>query len=147
MSALSTPADARRWLLLATLVITGAVLVFFLVAPSVGYPLEFSQSLRLLEIVLPVFLGYLGASALFLFKAGDSQDSPFGARAATLVGPLVKGPVVVFALAMVALIGAFGFANTVGGASGMSVDNLAAALSLLLGLLTVTTNVVVSYLF
>ena len=62
---------------------------------------------------------------------------------------MVKGPIVVYVVAVIAALAAFGYANraTASVGSGMSVDNLTTALSLTLGLLAATTSVIVSYLF
>lgn len=133
---------------MATLGFTTAVLVFFLLAPALGYPLEYSQSLRILEIILPVFLGYLGSGALYVFR----QDSPddviaFRSDSADLVGLLIKGPIIVFCLGLIALITAFGLFNSRAQGGGMSIDQLSGGMSAILGLLTVTTNVAIAYLF
>ena len=57
--------------------------------------------------------------------------------------------VIVYCLAVLAAIAAFGYSNRVGApiGSGMSVDNLATSLSISLGLLAATTSVIISYLF
>jgi hypothetical protein len=65
-----TTDEARRWIVLASLTITGAVFVFFLLAPVSGYPLEIAQAQGIFQIVLPVFLGYLGSATHFVFKRG-----------------------------------------------------------------------------
>ena len=61
----------REWLVLSSLLLTGTGLVFFVffsLAPALGFPLEYRQSLRVLEIIFPVFAGYLGSTTLFVFK-------------------------------------------------------------------------------
>ena len=145
-----TPNAARRWLVSASLSISTCMLVFFVLAPVVGYPLEFAQSLRVAEIVLPVFLGYLGTASLYVFRATfPSDEVAFRPAVADLIGLLVKGPVVVFTIAATTLIAAFGISNgrNAAAGSGISIDQFAAGMSASLGLLTVTTNVAVSYLF
>lgn len=144
------PTTARLWLVAASLLMSGSLIVFFLLAPAIGYPLEFAQSLRILEIVLPVFLGYLGAAALYAFRESPADDHiEFRPAAAPLVMLLVKGPVITFAIAFVALLFAFGMTNRQSAppGSGINVDQLAAGMTAILGLLTVTTNVAVAYLF
>lgn len=144
------PTTARLWLVAASLLTSASLIVFFLLAPAVGYPLEFSQSLRILEIVLPVFLGYLGAAALYVFRASSADDDVvFRPAALPLVTVLVKGPVLIFAIAAVALLVAFGITNRQNAppGSGIGIDQLAAGMTAILGLLTVTTNVAVAYLF
>ena len=65
--------EARRWIIVASLVIAGAAFSFFVIAPVLGYPLRFSQAMSILQIVFPVFLGYLACFAvpLFIQNAGD----------------------------------------------------------------------------
>src|SRR5262249_9229487 len=53
---------ARTWLVNVSLVVTGAFVIFMTLGPAIGYPLEFQQALRLTEVVIPVFLGYLGSA-------------------------------------------------------------------------------------
>jgi hypothetical protein len=147
MSVVLAPAEARRWLVFATMILTGGLLTFFLVCPAIGYPLEFSQSTRILEIVLPVFLGYLGTASLFFFRSQAASELKVSPAAENLLGPLVKGPIIVFVFATIALLAAFGVSNLAEGGSGMSVDALAAGITAILGLLAVTTNVIIAYLF
>jgi hypothetical protein len=137
--------NARKWLIVSSLTITGGQMLFLLVAPTVGFPLPYPKNLDLLQIVSPVFLGYLGSAAHFIFQ-NPTPAVPVQNR---FLGLLVKGPLVIYVLAAGASLAAFGYANRVGTAvgAGMSVDNLATALSLSLGVLAVTTGVVSSYLF
>jgi hypothetical protein len=136
---------ARQWLIIASISVTGAELIFFLIAPSTGFPLSFPKNLEILQTILPVFLGYLGAAAHFIFK----NPAPPVTAQSQFLGIMVKGPVVVYALAVIAALAAFGYSNRIGAAigTGMSVDNLTTSLAITLGILTATTSVVVSYLF
>jgi uncharacterized membrane protein required for colicin V production len=138
----------RRWLIIASLTITTAEFVFFLIAPMAGYPLTFAQAIRLLEIVLPVFLGYLGSAARFVFPQTSAPD-PIRRAAPSLASLLVRGPIIVFSLASIAALIAFGHSNRIDApvGAGMDIDTLAGILSVALGLLAVTTNVAVSYFF
>jgi len=137
--------EARKWLILASLSITGAQIVFLLVCPAFGFPLEFSQSLNLLQIVTPVFLGYLGSAAHFVFMS----PVPTVSANNQFLGLMVRGPIIIYALAMVAAFSAFGYSNRVGATigNGMSFDDLSTAVSISLGVLAVVTGIIVSYLF
>jgi hypothetical protein len=124
--------------------------LFFLLAPATDFPLTFPQSLRVLEVVLPVFLGYLGSAASFVFQPGAGADKlAFRPNASSLVGLLIWGPLVVFTIALLAIIVTFSITNRLDATpgQGMSIDQLTAGISVILGLLAVTTNVAVSYLF
>jgi hypothetical protein len=122
------PADTvlhvRKWLIVASLSVTGVDLLFFILAPALGYPLEYPQNLRLMQIVLPVVLGYLGTMTAFLFQAPTRTSvNPDALPFLTL---LAKGPVILFGVATTAAIGAFGYMNRASAApgTGMSVDTL-----------------------
>jgi hypothetical protein len=145
-----TVESARKWLVVSSLSTTGVMFLFFLLAPAVGFPLLFAQSLRILEVILPVFLGYLGSAASFVFRSSSGADEVgFRKSASSLIGLLIAGPIVIFAVSLLAIILAFGITNRPGAppGSGISVDQLTAGVSVILGLLVVTTNVAVGYLF
>ncbi|MCX5855596.1 MAG: hypothetical protein NTZ24_13680 [Deltaproteobacteria bacterium] len=140
-----TANSARKWLIVSSLIITGGQMIFLLTAPAFSFPLAYPKNLELLQIVLPVFLGYLGSASHFIFQ---SPTAPVRVKNQFL-GLLVKGPIIIYVLAVLAAFGSFSYTNRIGADSGvgMSVDNLATALSLTLGLLAVTTGIVSSYLF
>jgi hypothetical protein len=66
-----------------------------------------------------------------------------------LVGVLIRGPLAVFGVGTAALLFAFGFVNRSGApnGSGMAVDELSHFFTALVGLLVVTRNAAVGYLF
>lgn len=140
-----TADQARKWIIVSSLFITGVQLVFLLAAPALGFPLEYPKNLDLLQIVMPVFLGYLGSAAHFIFMS----PSPVVQVNNQFLGILVKGPILIYASAIAAAIFAFGYSNRVAATpgDGMSVANLGTALSIALGLLAATTGIIVSYLF
>lgn len=140
-----TPDHARKWLILWSLIVIGLQAVFLVVAPVIRFPLEYPKNLNLLQIVTPVLLGYLGSAAHFVFMT----PAPKIEANNELLGPLVKGPVIIYACVMIAAFAAFGYSNCSGAAigSGMSVDNLNMAVSISLGILAATTSVIVARLF
>lgn len=139
---------ARQWLVCASLAVTMADLAFFILAPVFGYPLEYPQNLRVMQIVLPVTLGYLGSMTHFLFQT-RAKSVRISAHAMPFLEILVKGPVVIFAVVSAAAIVAFGYANRRSAlpGTGLSIDHLSLALTAALSLLTVCTNGVVAFLF
>jgi hypothetical protein len=140
---------ARKSIIVTSLVATGLVFVFFLVAPPLGFPLEWDQGQRVIEILLPVFLGYLGTATHFLFHSNKPQVLPTLELQNSLLGLLIKGPIWVFAIACAAILFAFGYSNrsTAPSGSGMSIDQLSWAFTAALGILAVTSSVAVAYLF
>jgi hypothetical protein len=137
----------------ASLAVTGAILLFFIVAPVFGYPLEASEARRFIQLVLPVFVGYLGSATYFVFGATGVADAPplsGGMAASTYLSLLIRGPVVIWAIVSAAAVLAFGFANRLDASPGsfkMSVDDLSYLFTATLSLLTATTGVAVAYLF
>lgn len=143
-----TIVSARKWLILGSLIVTAAHFIFFLVAPAIGFPLEYEHAIRLLQISTPVFFGYLGSASRFVFNVNQPEAVHLRVKN-PLMGLLVRGPFIVFGLASVACLFAFGFSNSINAApgTGMDVDTLATIITTVLGLLAVTTNVAVSALF
>ena len=94
-----------------------------------------------------MFLAYLGTASYFIFS--KNRDEQIEHSKGELFSLLVKGPIWVFSLAAIGAIFAFGFSNRPSAetGSGMSVDLLSGSISGILGLLAVTTNVIVAYLF
>jgi hypothetical protein len=141
--------EARRFIITASLTATGTTFVVFLIAPPMGYPLTWGDVPRVFEIILPVFLGYLGSATHFLFRARhDAKDvqlkDPGG-----MLGLLIRGPFAVFGVGTIAVLFAFGYVNRSGApnGSGMGVAELSHFFTALVGLLAVTTNAAVAYLF
>ena len=139
---------ARAWLIKASLAATGVAFVFYLIAPACGYPLTYDQTPRIFEVILPLFLGYIGTATHFLFHQGTRRAAPITVSS-PLLRLIIQGPIYVFAFGWLAVTIAFGLSNRVEAASGsgMSIDQMAAFLTSLLGLLAVSTGVAVSYLF
>lgn len=137
--------EARKWLIISSLSITGMQIAFLIIAPSIGFPLSYPKNLELLQIVSPVFLGYLGAASHFIFR-NPVSDTPIYNQ---LLGIMVKGPIFIYLLAIVAAFSAFAYSNRSAAVigTGMSVENLSTAISASLGVLAVSTSVIISYLF
>lgn len=98
--------SARKWLVLASLAIILATFLFFFLAPMFGYPLEAGHARRMIEIIVPVFAAYLGSATRFLMNR-DVHIRAFDDHRADLLGWLVRGPIIVFGVALSALLIAF----------------------------------------
>ena len=98
---------------------------------------------------MPVFLGYLGSAVHFVFRNPKESSESKLHPDRQLLGLLIRGPVIVFGLATVAALVAFGAANRRNGppGSGIGLDTLASILAVVIGLLSATTGAAVSYLF
>jgi hypothetical protein len=139
--------EARYWLVKLSLIISGCFLGFMVLAPAFRFPLTWAQAQQLIQVVIPVFVGYLGAATAFV--VGHTRPRAIQISNLRLMRLLVKGPVLVFSIGMAAALIAFGVSNSrfapIG--SGMSVEQLGWVVSSLLGLLTVTTNALIVRLF
>jgi hypothetical protein len=135
----------RKWTVLALLGVTAATILFFLVAPSAGFPLEFDQAWGIAQISVPVLAGYLGTATQFAGSAsGDDADpSP------PLLPWLVFTPMAIYLLAAAILLVVFGLTNRSSApvGTGMSATFLSTVLTGLLGIVTVTANVAIARLF
>jgi hypothetical protein len=142
--------DARIWLIKASLSMTALTFIFFIIAPAVGYPLTFEQAIRQIEIVSPVFVGYLGSATVFTFSHTKIRQLELsGQSMQSNLSLIVKGPIYVAALGIAVVLVAFGYSNRLDAPQGigMTLDAFSAALAAVLSLLTVTTNAAVAYLF
>ena len=140
--------STRKWLMLASLCSTGALLLFFICAPYFGYPLEHPQNMRLLYLTIPVFSGYLGSMTAFVF-GGNKRRLNRTSPGFPFLGMMVKGPIVLFSVTVLGSLLAFGYANRQSAppGSGMSADALFSGVAFCLGILTATTSSAVAYLF
>ena len=120
-------------------------MLFLIAAPAVDFPLSYPKNVDLLQIVSPVFLGYLGSASHFIFQNPPSEVPVQN----QFLGYLVVGPILIYVVVVSGSFAAFAYSNRLGApaGSGMSVDALATTLSLALGVLAVTTGVISSYLF
>jgi hypothetical protein len=142
---------ARLWIVRASLVSVGALLLFLLLAPIAGYPLRYDDVPRFFEIGIPVFLSYIGSAVRFATQDSSkrlaSECPPESQQ--QLFSLLVRGPVLVFALVASAAFLAFGYSNRamapVG--IGMRIAQLSTILTVALSILTVSTSAIVNYLF
>lgn len=139
-------ANLRLWLVTWSLSVVGVLLLFLVVAPSIGFPLTAEQATRVGQILLPTFLGYLGMATTFIFKA-PSQEAPM-AREIALVKLLVKGPPIIFSVVVTVALFIFWHSNVVAPpGSGMNIDTLASYITASVGLLAASTGVAMTNLF
>jgi hypothetical protein len=139
---------ARKWIVNASLGATSVFAVFFVAAPAVEYPgLNQEEAIRLAEIVIPVFMGYLGMATAFAISAAPGQDKQQLPNA--LLAHLIRWPPIVFGIIVSCAIVAFGFSNRADAAvgTGMGVDQLAHWLTAACGLLAATTGIINTVLF
>jgi hypothetical protein len=138
---------ARQSLTIMAISVTGFFLVFFPLAPDLGFSVLADDVWRVPQIVLPVFVGYLAAAIYFVF--GQTEPTSIRPRTEKLLNILLYGPFIVFVLGTVALLFRFRASHSAGATpnTGMTVETLATGFSVLLSLLTGTTTFISQFLF
>jgi hypothetical protein len=139
-------AGARLSIAVFSLAITGLLICFLLIAPEIGLPFNQSrhENISLLQIVFPVFLGYLGSASHFVIRS--PQVTEVAVADEQLLWILVFGPFLLYLVINITLFATFFLANREGG-SGMSLEDLSKWFSIALGLLTCTISVISSHVF
>ena len=140
--------QARKWIIKTSLIAVGLLIVFFFIAPSIGYPLRYEQSFNLLGMVAPVFSGYLGAASQFLTK-DKTTNRVTNHNNEGVLELLVKGPIIIYSGAIMTILFSFYYSNRpeaeIG--RGMTIEALGMGLSLAHVLLVGATSAIVSSLF
>ena len=140
-----TPTEARLWIIKASLVAYSSIFVFFVLAPALGYPITYADAINILKIIVPIFASYLGAAVLFIGTGGGGETDEAANKMLSL---LVKWPIVIFGVGMVALLVGFPLSNrSEYTGSGMTPNTLSLFVSLLTALLAATTGAISSFLF
>lgn len=122
---------------------------FLIIAPIMGYPLDSSQAFQLLQVIFPLFVGYLMSAAVYIFQ---EEDVNLDLQAPSLLEYLVKGPFVVVFVLMALSFLAYGVTNWpleergyTG--DGMSFETLANLVTVFLAIHTGVTSTLVIHLF
>ena len=142
----------RIWIIKASLGLLGASFAFFVLArPIFGFPMLYEEVVRVLQIIFPVFVGYLGIAAAYVSQK-DSNPTAAELSVPRLARLLLRGPIYLVAVCMLVLISAFWISNLPSAAQanpggGMSLDNFCWFLSLLLGLLAASSGLIITRLF
>ena len=151
--AVSTTSQSARVAIVAySLGITGGLLMFLLLAQPLHMRFNYAteENLRLIDVVLPTFLGYLGSAAHFLFNSNKGRE--VDEENAGLLKLLVHGPFILFIICTSALFYTYYETHLPLPDDAPRVDylkfsDLSRYLSFLLGILAATVSVVSAYLF
>jgi hypothetical protein len=135
---LSVP-QARLLIAGYSLAMTGFLVVFFLIAPAfLPFNPGRGENVRLIEITLPVFFGYLTSASHFLFNSSPSSERFSGDE--RLLFLMVVGPCVLFFVLFLVLFTIFYFRNVL-------IDELSKWYSIILSLLTSTVGIISANIF
>jgi hypothetical protein len=151
-TTVSTSQSARVAIVAYSLGITGGLLMFLLLAQPLHMRFNYvnAENLKLIDVVLPTFLGYLGSASHFLFNANKGRE--IDESNAGLLKLLVHGPFILFIVCTAALFYTYYDTHLPLPDDAPRVDylkfsDLSRYLSLLLGILAATVSVVSAYLF
>jgi hypothetical protein len=135
----------RISVVMTVLSICAATILFFIIAPGAGYPLEFDQGWAMAQVSIPVLAGYLGTATQFASADQNDTQKP----APPLLSWLVFGPVAIYIIGAVSLLIVFWQGNNESAeiGAGMSTSLLSTILTALLGIVTATANVAIAQLF
>ena len=143
--------NLQRWVIIASLFSSGALIVFFLLCRSLlGYPLEPEQTKALIQVAVPPFFGYL---SLAVRNAVANQDNSAPARTIPRLLPLLlKGTAALYFVILAVSLLAYYLANAPAAASkgdtgNMSFSDLSWWICAGLALQTATFGVIVGFLF
>ena len=138
---------ARKTIIAFSFAALTLIFVFFVFAPIAGYPLEYADSWRFYTMFAPLFIGYLVNGVAYLFTDTPVPNVRPGAE--SLLPYLVWGTIVVFTVASISALVAFGLSHRAAAppGEGMSLDTLALWLSGALAILTAILGLIVSNIF
>jgi hypothetical protein len=119
-TSLMTLGTFRRWMVGAPLILTAGTVLFFLVAPAAGYPLEFDQGWSMARISIPLFTFYLGSA--ISFAVGRSTDD--GKPSPPLFSGLVFGTIALYVIVAGILLLVFGVTNGQNAPLGMTCSRI-----------------------
>jgi hypothetical protein len=142
-------AKLQQKMTLLNIVVIGVVLSFFGLAPLVGFPATWEESLGLALAVTPVFLGNIGFAAAYAAQP-SLKGGAVGDDRLPLITLLAYGSILLFALVALAFCAAFWISNRHGQlatGSGMSLQTLQAAIAASLSTNTVTSNHLMARIF
>jgi hypothetical protein len=138
-----TTEDARRKLILLSLSTTVLFSAFLIISPLFT-PFSSKEALQVVQVVFPVFAGYIGAAVLFLFRGSPTN----GAIADQgLLRTLIYAPFIVFWCLAAAVLFYFYLSNQPGHGEGMSFPELMTYVTLIISFMNITTGALGAFLF
>lgn len=153
MPSLASHADlerARLWIVQVSLGIVAIYVTFFAVSPFIGFPLETHHATRMIQLLFPVFFGYIGSAYRRLVRRQSlSFVKSESNLSLSMLRLLVRGPIFVFITISISGLAVYLFSNRINAlpGEGMTTDQLFLLFSVALCVLTVSTNFIISYLF
>ena len=134
---------ARRLIVLLSLGTTTAFTAFLIVSP-LFIQVDIAEAYRVVQIIFPVFAGYLGAAVLYLFQR-SAHDVIVADP--VLLRYIVYGAFLIFWLLGLVLFLFYYVSNLPGGIEGMRIDQLSNYMTMLIAVLNITVGALSTFLF
>lgn len=134
---------ARRTLILLSLITTVLFSAFVIISPLFT-PFDAQQALQVVQVVFPVFAGYIGAAVLFLFRGNPSAGTIADQN---LLRTLIYAPFIVFWCLAAAVLFYFYLSNQPGHGQGMTFAQLMTYVTLIISFMNITTGALGAFLF
>jgi hypothetical protein len=138
-----SPESARRKIVLLSLMTTVAFSCCLIVSP-LFIQLKVAQAWQVVQIVFPVFAGYLGTAVIFLFQKKSGQLRIVDED---LLKYLIYAPFGVFWIIGLTVFFFFYVSNLPGRREGMQFDDLSNYVTMLVSFMNVTTGALTAFLF
>ncbi|MEM5474394.1 hypothetical protein WNZ14_21915 [Hoeflea sp. AS60] len=139
---------ARLFITISSLFLFLSITAFFILATSLGFPLDYDQSISVVKQITPVFIGYIGQSAYYLISKSSELLDISGVRI-KLLYILSISPFLIFSSLFCAIIFAFSASNFPDNppGEGMSFSQLTDWFTIILGLFAATASIVTAWIF
>ena len=144
--------QARSLIIVYTLGCTLVLMVFFITSPIISFPFNYSQGddQRLIQIVLPTLIGYIGMTVTTFGQEGEAMI--FTKQQSVEAFYWINGTFAIFAIVVLSLLLTFYVTNLPEAdgkivTDGMSIDWLSWWLAACLGILTAVMNYLIPRIF
>lgn len=136
----------RARIVLMSLGSSSVLFIFAVLAPILGYPIDYEKSIGIIKLLTPTFFGYVGAAANFAVADNPNTINKDGHG---LIWTVTFGPVLVFWVIVIASFGAYGLVglNLTPRDLQFPYETLTTVLTIALSLLSVSTSIIVVGLF
>jgi hypothetical protein len=136
-----TLTEARNAVIVLSFATSLAALVFFLLS-HFFLPLDPSQSFQIAQMIVPVFIGYVGSCVYFIFAPEPVNPK---VNNGFLLRVMIYGPFLFFWIASIAFVLNFYFSNKRGDL--VRYETLSEQFTFILSFMTLTTGALTVYLF
>jgi hypothetical protein len=122
---MKTIADAQEWVVKTSLISSGCLILFFLLAPALfAFPLDSSQSRHLMQLAVPPFFGYLVMAIRSVIADDQSARERATLFMPKLMPQLLKGTFALYLVIIIAGLVSFFVSNSTLFATNRSISSV-----------------------